>query len=120
MMSRLQPPRYHRQHLTHIQTATCRLKKSSSNSASPADTDIDADSSSLADDDPSPVSPRRSAWEWTAGDIGIAFSPPMRRVHDEIWDEQMQTADEVDMESDREGGPQTRVGRRTEGEVVGL
>ena len=28
----------------------------------------------------------------------------MRRVHDEIWDEQMQTADEVDMESDREGG----------------
>lgn len=45
----------------------------------------------------------------------------MRRVHDEIWDEQMQTAEEVDMESDREGGgDRRRFGRRTEGEVVGL
>jgi hypothetical protein len=66
------------------------------------DIDTDSSSSSLADDESSPVSPRKSAWQWTAGDIGIALSPPMKRVCDEIWDEQMEVAEEVDIESESE------------------
>ena len=43
---------------------------------------------SLADDD-SPISPMRSgAWNWTAGDIGVAFSPPALPVEDEVWEEE--------------------------------
>lgn len=44
---------------------------------------------SLADDD-SPISPMRSAWNWTAGDIGVALSPPALPVEDEIWEEEME------------------------------
>ena len=41
-------------------------------------------------DDDSPISPRRTAWEWTAGEIGIALSPPVRTVS---WTESMEDVD---------------------------
>ncbi|KAF6228362.1 hypothetical protein HO133_008092 [Letharia lupina] len=56
---------------------------------------------SVADDD-SPVSPMRSAWNWTAGGIGVALSPPALPIEDEIWDEGMEDEmDEADMMWDR-------------------
>ena len=58
---------------------------------------------SLADDD-SPISPMRSAWNWTAGGIGIALSPPALPVEDEIWDREMEEEmDGGDMLWDQEG-----------------
>ena len=51
-------------------------------------------------EDESPISPRRTAWEWTAGDIGIALSPPLRT---DSWTESKEDTDsegeegEVDM-----------------------
>lgn len=60
-------------------------------------------SESLADDD-SPISPMRSAWNWTAGGIGIALSPPALPVEDEIWDREMEEEmDDGDMLWDQEG-----------------
>ncbi len=47
--------------------------------------------------DESPISPRRTAWEWTAGDIGIALSPPVRT---DSWHERME---DVDSEEEEEG-----------------
>ena len=41
-------------------------------------------------EDESPISPRRTAWEWTAGDIGIALSPPVRT---DSSDERMEDVD---------------------------
>lgn len=56
---------------------------------------------SLADDD-SPISPTRSAWNWTAGGIGLALSPPALPVEEEIWeDEMMDEIDGADMLWDR-------------------
>lgn len=46
-------------------------------------------SSSPSTGDESPDS-RGRAWDWTAGDIGIALSSPLEKaVHDQIWDEQL-------------------------------
>ena len=42
----------------------------------------------------SPISPTRSIWDWTAGGIGIALSPPVLSVEEEVWEEQME--DEMD------------------------
>ena len=47
----------------------------------------------LSDDDDSPVSPMRSVWDWTAGGIGTALSPPALPVEGEDWEEE--TEDEV-------------------------
>lgn len=59
--------------------------------------------SSSSDD--SPVSPSRSAWEWTAGGIGVALSSPSPvPIHDEIFDEQMtedESMDDVELLWDR-------------------
>ena len=62
---------------------------------------------SLADDEDedndSPVSPpRRNAWDWTAGDIGIALGSPTKPVWEEIWDEPME--DETEREWEKELG----------------
>ncbi|KAK4690152.1 hypothetical protein P7C71_g6570, partial [Lecanoromycetidae sp. Uapishka_2] len=39
---------------------------------------------------------RGRAWDWTAGDIGIALGSPVgKMVHDEIWDEQMDDVEEM-------------------------
>ncbi len=34
----------------------------------------------------SPVSPRRNAWDFTAGDIGIALGSPTKPAYGEMWD----------------------------------
>lgn len=39
--------------------------------------------------DLSPVSPRRNAWDWTAGDIGIALGSPTKPIFEDSWDEPM-------------------------------
>ena len=41
------------------------------------------------DEDESPISPRRNAWDWTAGDIGIALGSPTKPAYEEIWEEPM-------------------------------
>ena len=55
---------------------------------------------SLSDDEElSPISPRRNAWDWTAGDIGIALgSPPLKSV----WEDDEDDTIEEDEEGDRE------------------
>ncbi|MCJ1454603.1 hypothetical protein MMC28_004956 [Mycoblastus sanguinarius] len=40
-------------------------------------------------DDESPVSPRRNAWDWTGGSVGIALSTPPLPLENGIWDEEM-------------------------------
>lgn len=50
------------------------------------------------DDDDSPVSPMRSVWNWTAGGIGTALSPPALPVEGEDWEEEMEDeVNDVDM-----------------------
>ena len=52
--------------------------------------------------DESPISPRRTAWEWTAGDIGIALSSPVVRT--DCWTE-IESLEDIDSEEeDGEGG----------------
>ena len=59
---------------------------------------------SLDDDDDSPISPMRSVWDWTAGGIGIALSPPALPVEDEPWEEQMEDElNDADLLWDKEG-----------------
>lgn len=61
------------------------------------------------DDDDSPISPMRSAWNWTAGDIGVALSPPASLVEDEIWEEQMEDEKaDADMRWDKRGAYDSR------------
>lgn len=63
---------------------------------------------SLADEEFSPISPMRSTWDWTAGGIGVALSPPALPVEDEIWEEQME--DEIDdAEMLWDGGESTKL-----------
>jgi len=57
---------------------------------------------SLEEDDDSPVSPRRNAWDWTAGIIGIALGSPTKPVWEEIWDDPME--EETEREWERELG----------------
>ena len=53
---------------------------------------------SLSDDDDSPVSPMRSVWDWTAGGIGTALSPPALPVEGEDWEEEVEDeVNDVDM-----------------------
>ena len=49
-------------------------------------------------DDESPISPRRTAWEWTAGDIGIALSSPAV-VRTDNWADSLE-----DLDSEEEDG----------------
>lgn len=58
---------------------------------------------SLADDD-SPILPMRSAWNWTAGGIGIALSPPAVPAEKEAWEVEMEDEmDDADMQWTKEG-----------------
>ncbi|KAL6714675.1 hypothetical protein ACLMJK_008100 [Lecanora helva] len=68
---------------------------------------------SLADEeegdlDDSPVSPRRNAWDWTAGDIGVALGSPTKPIYEETWDDPME--DEMEREWERELGLSERAG----------
>lgn len=58
---------------------------------------------SLTEDD-SPVSPMRSAWNWTAGDIGIALSPPALPIEEDTWEKEMEDeGGDADMLWDQRG-----------------
>lgn len=58
---------------------------------------------SLTEDD-SPISPMRSAWNWTAGGIGIALSPPALPVEGDIWEGEVEhEGDDADMLWDQRG-----------------
>ena len=62
-------------------------------------------------EDESPISPMRTVWEWTAGDIGIALSsPPVRTVVDS-WSATMEDVDSS------EGDVDSSEGEEEEGEV---
>ena len=50
------------------------------------------------DEDASPVSPRRNAWDWTAGDIGVALGSPTNRLYEEGWEGAMMEEEEEEME----------------------
>lgn len=41
-------------------------------------------------DEVSPLSPRRNAWDWSTGGIGMAFSEPRRLAEDSPWGDRMQ------------------------------
>ena len=61
---------------------------------------IEQDESARActDDNDSPISPMRSAWNWTAGGIGIALSTPTLMIEEESGDEEtMEESDDADM-----------------------
>ena len=63
----------------------------------PFDFRFEQGSGSLSDDD-SPISPMRSVWDWTAGGIGTALSPPILPIEGKGWEEEMEDeADDVDM-----------------------
>ena len=55
----------------------------------PFDFKFEQSSVSLSDDDNLPISPMRSAWDWTAGGIGTALSSPALPVVGENWEEEM-------------------------------
>jgi len=37
-----------------------------------------------------PLSPRRNAWDWSLGGIGMAVSEPLRMAEDSTWGDRMQ------------------------------
>lgn len=44
----------------------------------------------FARDEESPLSPRRNAWDWSDGGIGMALSEPLRLAEDSTWGDRMQ------------------------------
>ncbi len=66
----------------------------------PFDFGIEQDEGARAcmDDNDSPISPMRSAWNWTAGGIGIALSTPTLTIEEGIREEEMmEDSDDADM-----------------------
>ncbi|KAK0515073.1 hypothetical protein JMJ35_002452 [Cladonia borealis] len=78
--------------------STLRLHPQSPKNNVPFDFSMDTTTKipEVPGDDESPISPRRTAWEWTAGDIGIALSSPVVRY---------ESLEDVDSEGEEgEGG----------------
>lgn len=44
----------------------------------------------FAGDEMSPLTPRRKAWDWTSGGIGMALSSPLGLAEDSTWGDRMQ------------------------------
>lgn len=44
----------------------------------------------FANDEDSPLSPRRNAWDWSTGGIGMALSSPLGLAEDSMWGDRMQ------------------------------